>query len=192
MSKQGDGRFAVSGVDFPVKILKAIKSPDIGILYRLDNISFVNPIPLCPLTEIPWIVDPAGWECRVKCYHCPVDVFNSTDMPFLCCNVTNYNSVAFHSGHHFAVTEEFLGGSSGGAMILEQGHKLIGLLITTLVRKTVIDDVEVADASEGGSITCSVVDPSITYTTAVVPAQVTFSERRRELDIFEFIKVAGF
>jgi hypothetical protein len=172
MNKRLDGSFEVTGECFPVSVVHATKKPDIGILTRIDGNIFDKRIPLCAHDDVPWIADKEGWECRVKCYHCPVDICVSSDMPGLGCNVTNYNAVAFHTNSHFAVTEEFLGGSSGGAMVLENVHSLLGILITTLVTNTTIDDVEVEEVDGSVSYTCSVTNPSVTYTTAIVPALV--------------------
>ena len=76
MSKDLNGNFTVtSPVVIPVKTLYAKKIPDFGILKRTDSQTFNRMIPICKKEDIPGIKDPSDWECRVKGYHCPVDVF---------------------------------------------------------------------------------------------------------------------
>ena len=193
MDKTEEGTFEVTGTSFPVSVIYSSKKPDLAILRRTDNVQFQSAIPICPPQDVPWVTDAENWECRVKCYHCPVDVFRTTDMPLLGCNVTNYNAIAFHTNHHFAVTEEFLGGSSGGAMIMEGSHHLLGILITTLVTPTSIDDVEVVEGSGNRSIDWSVVNPSITYTTAVVPSMILFPiSEQVSLNLSDYLVHRGF
>lgn len=189
MVKTSDGIFQVNAHSFPVKVLFASKIPDVGILCRTDLTIFSNPIPLCPRESIPWIADSSGWECRVKCYHCPVDVFRTSDFFMLSCNVTNYNSVAFVTEHHFAITEEFLGGSSGGAMILQHSHNLVGILISTLSTPTTLEDVDIEEVVNEESITCSVINPSITFTTAIVPSLLSFHVNGSLVNLSEFIRL---
>jgi hypothetical protein len=193
MEKNTDGSFKLVGPSFPVSVIYSSKTPDIGILRRTDGALFQNPIPVCPQLQVPWVVDAENWECRVKCYHCPVDAFRTTDMPLLGCNVTNYNAIAFHTNHHFAVTEEFLGVSSGGAMVMERNHYLLGILITTLVTPMSIDDVEVVEDAGNVSVEWSVINPSITYTTAVVPSMIPFKiSEQVSLDLSAYLAHRGF
>lgn len=172
MTKSSDGLYEPH-TSFPVTILYASMRPDIGIIKRSDGLSInCTQFPLCSPADVPWVRDPDGWDCKVKCYHCPVDVFKTSEQPMLSCNISNYNSVAAHSTTHFTITEEFIGGSSGGAMILELGHKLLGILITTMGTPVTLDDVEDELVGDNRSYTYSVVTPSVTYTTAIVPASV--------------------
>ena len=185
--EKSDSGYVVVGDSFPVKILYARKIPDIGLLIRTDGRTFadINVMRICPAPYVPWVQDPHGWDCRVKGYHCPVDIFKQTNMPLLSCCITNYNSVTYHTGHHFAVQEEFLGGSSGGAMILERGngmHKLLGVLITTQVT-TMIGNVETEAVSDMDSQAWSVRDPPVSITTCVVPSLCNFSIRKRTYDL---------
>jgi hypothetical protein len=188
MAKSSDGLY-VPGTSFPVTIVYASIIPDIGIIKRSDGSPILcTQFPLCSPVDIPWESDPDGWDCKVKCYHCPVDVFKTTDQPMLSCNISNYNSVAAHSTSHFTITEEFIGGSSGGAMILERGHKLLGILITTMGTPMTLDDVEDELVGDNRSYTYSVVTPSVTYTTAIVPAMVkVHATARRILSIPDYL-----
>lgn len=190
MERRSDGNFDVKGESFPVQIVYASISPDVGILARTDGNQCENPILMCESSEVPWVADPKNWECRVKCFHCPVDVFRQTDMPLLGTNITDYHMIAYETGDHFSISEIFLGGSSGGAFIMEKGHKLLGVLITTQVTRTDFDGVEyhVADSSSSGSM--SVSNLSVAFTTAVVPALLEIGNSRVPLS--EFLARQGY
>ena len=190
MEKDSLGNFSVTGESFPVIIVYASLSPDIGILARQDGKQCENPISMCERSEVPWVADPKNWECRVKCFHCPVDVFRQTDMPLIGTNITDYHMIAFQTGNHFAISEIFLGGSSGGAFVMEKGHRLLGVLITTQVTRTDFDGVEyeAADSSSSGSM--SVSNPSIPYTTAVVPTMLEIGKDR--VPLLEFLERQGY
>lgn len=190
IEKLADGSFKVIGESFPVTVLHASLAPDIGILARTDDIKFDRPIAMCDPTEVPWLADPDNWECRVKCYHCPVDIFKQTDMPLPSTNMTDYHSIAYHTTDRFCISEIFLGGSSGGAFVMEKGHKLLGVLVTTQVTSTdfVGVDYQAGDTSSSGTMEVS--NPSVSFTTAVVPALLAIG--REKLPIAMFLTQMGY
>jgi hypothetical protein len=194
LGKDNGGCLIVPGTRFPVEILYCTKSPDIGILRRIDGLMFDRTIPLCPREEIPWIMDPENWEVKAKCYHCAIDYFLLTDGPSVSCEASEYRPIASGSEHHFSIREEFLGGSSGGAWVLpsELGSKLIGILITTASTPIVVDAIT-EPAKPDGSIEHSVWNPSLTVTTCIVPSTLQFHNKAGlVVYLAEYIESSGF
>jgi hypothetical protein len=161
-----------TGSRIPVHIVHASLSPDICILARKDGQFDIALVSVCEPTEVPWVCN-AGWECRVKCYHYPVDIFNQTDMSSLSCNVTDYHMCLPIFGHIFHNRAFFWWVFWRSNDNAKRGHKLLGILVTTQVTRADFSGAEyLEDSTSSGSR--DVLNPSVSVTTAVVPALLSF------------------
>lgn len=168
-----------SSTSIPVNIILTKRSPDIALLRRSDEGTFSCTIPICVNDQLPWVVDSDGWEAKAKLYYCPLQMGLEHHEEFINVESTEYVAIASASSRHsLKLRFQIAGGSSGGAVVLEENKKLVGIICSMTSGVLELDDCTWSskdDDSGSFAMSASITAADIRYTYATVPGQVNIT-----------------